>query len=118
VGFATCLEALFCTDRKEITRQLTSPLSWLLESKDCANRRDIFKEATRLCDLRCRIVHGAAFKIRKLEGPEGRLSNSVSAFWRILEDQSLFDTFFSTNPKICDDYLNSLPLERQNNENA
>jgi hypothetical protein len=111
VGFATCLETLFCTRRTEVTFQLASRLSWLLEPKDYSKRRDTFKEATNLYDLRSKIVHGGNFSISETETQEEHLVDLCRrAFWTILEDDTLFDTFFSRDPRACDEYLESLNL--------
>jgi hypothetical protein len=111
VGLATCLEALFCTRRTEITFQLASRLSWLLEPKDYSKRRETFKEASNLYDLRSKIVHGADFNIAEVFAQEKRLLDLCRrAFWKILSDDALFETFFNRNSKVCDDYLESLNL--------
>ncbi len=111
VGFATCLEALLCTARAEITFQLAARLGWLLEPKEYDKRRDIFKEATKLYGLRSAIVHGGFFNVDKITDQEERLVHFCRrAFWQILSNDALFDTFFRKDPKACDAYLESLNL--------
>ena len=111
MGFATCLETLFCTRRTEITFQLASRLSWLLEPKDYGKRRETFKEAIGLYDLRSKIVHGADFNIAEIDAQEERLVDLCRrAFWKILSNEGLFGTFFNRDSKVCDDYLESLNL--------
>jgi len=83
----------------------------LLEPKDYGKRRETFKEAIGLYDLRSKIVHGADFNIAEIDAQEERLVDLCRrAFWKILSNEGLFGTFFNRDSKVCDDYLESLNL--------
>ena len=111
VSLAVCLETLFCTRRTEILLQIAGRLSWLLEPGNDCKHRALLKETKQVYNLRSKIVHGGSFSISEIETGEERLIDLCrQVFWKILSDDRLFDTFFNKDPKVCDEYLDSLNL--------
>ena len=114
IGFATCLESLFCTSRNEITFQLASRVAWFLHPDDYNERITNFDKVKSLYGLRSEIVHGTKYSPSIIESSEGELIDfSREAFQKILSDDRIYNTFRHKDQNVCNAYLDGLNLGSQ-----
>ncbi|HEY8542506.1 MAG TPA: hypothetical protein VIL29_08980, partial [Pseudothermotoga sp.] len=103
-----CMEALLSTSKQEITFQIASRASWLLNPDGYDKRKETYKKVKDLYGLRSSIIHGSKYDSTLLyENIEELLSVIRKIFFEILTKDDLFDIFFEGN---CENYLNSLCL--------
>lgn len=114
IGFATCLESLFCTSRSEITFQLASRIAWFLNPDDRNERIKTFDKVKSLYGLRSEIVHGTKYSPSKIEGSEGEsIDFTREVFQKILSDDRIYNIFRHKDQNVCNAYLDGLNLGSQ-----
>ena len=117
VGFATCLESLFCTSRNEITFQLASRIAWFLNPDDYKERSKIFNNVKSLYGLRSEIVHGTKYSLDKIEKSEMELITLLRrTFQKVLSDDCIYNIFRHNDRKVCGKYLEELNLGKLSRE--
>lgn len=111
IGFATCLESLFCTSRNEITFQLASRVAWFLSPEDRKERIKIFTKVKSLYGLRSEIVHGIKYSLDKIEESEDELIELLRrAFLKVLSEDYIYNIFRGKEKEVCNKYLEGLNL--------
>jgi Apea-like HEPN len=89
--------------QSELTYQLSSRITWLLEPADGNARLDIFNNVRKLYSVRSRIVHGSPYGVREYDENEEQLLDLTrrvfcavlghDAAWKALLDGDTSDDF-------------------------